>query len=486
MTEPRVIPREAHSLSRRDVDPDALKVLYRLRQANHIAYLVGGSVRDLLLGRRPKDFDIGTSAHPYEVKKLFRNCWIIGRRFRLAHVKFGQKVIEVATFRRQIQPGEEITADGVPAPILPHAAADDTLAGLDDAEQTRLNFDSADERADASAEGATDGGGPEVGQPAHDGPEPHRHARGDEHLLHRDNTFGTPEEDAFRRDFTINALFYDIATFSVIDYTGGLDDLRAGVIRCIGDPEVRFLEDPVRMLRAVAMAARLDFTIDQPILDAIALHRHAIARSSPPRLLEEYYKILRTGSAQKAFRSLASTGLLEPISTELHEGADEPLWQALANLDAYRRRFEAVPETFSTAVLLGTLLVPLGLAPQGGRPPRETPDGRKYRAPLPKLGELPLARRDVEHLRHLLSIQRRLRDIQASPRAQQALTQRPIFAEALAWLEIHGDAPELVAHWKGVMSEPAEGNVDGVAASDPPRRRRRRRRRRPFRGETRN
>src|SRR5207245_10896179 len=173
-------------------------------------------------------------AHPYQVKKLFRNCWIIGRRFRLAHVKFGQKVIEVATFRRQVAPGEEVVQDGVPAP-------DPT-----------------------TPEG--------------------------QHLIHRDNTFGTPEEDAFRRDFTLNALFYDIATFSIIDYVGGLDDLRSRVVRAIGDPEVRFREDPVRMLRAIALASRLDFDIDQPILDAIAAHRHEIARSSPPRLLEEYYK----------------------------------------------------------------------------------------------------------------------------------------------------------------------------------------------------
>src|SRR5713101_2482472 len=117
MVEPRVIPREGHTLSRRDVDPDALKVLYRLRQGEHVAYLVGGSVRDLLLSRRPKDFDIGTSAHPYQVKKLFRNCWIIGRRFRLAHVRFGTKVIEVATFRRHVEPGEEVVQDGVPAPV---------------------------------------------------------------------------------------------------------------------------------------------------------------------------------------------------------------------------------------------------------------------------------------------------------------------------------------------------------------------------------
>src|SRR5437762_7061770 len=212
MVEPRVISREEHTLSRRDIGPDALKVLCRLRQGDHVAYLVGGSVRDLLLGRRPKDFDIGTSAHPYQVKRLFRNCWIIGRRFRLAHVKFGQKVIEVATFRRQLEPGEEVVQDGVPAP-----------------------------------DPTTPQG---------------------EQLIHRDNTFGTPEQDAFRRDFTVNALFYDIATFSIIDYVGGLDDVRAGVVRSIGDPDVRLREDPVRMIRAIAMASRLHFTIERALLVA--------------------------------------------------------------------------------------------------------------------------------------------------------------------------------------------------------------------------
>src|ERR1700732_2848142 len=246
MVEPRVIPRAEHSLSRRDVDPDALRVLYRLRQFNYTAYLVGGSVRDLLIGRRPKDVDIGTSAHPYQVKKLFRNCWIIGRRFRLAHVKFGSKVIEVATFRRQVAAGEEVVQDGVPAPV-----------------------------------------------------------EDPDHLIHRDNTFGTPEQDAFRRDFTINALFYDIASFTIIDYVGGLDDLRQGIVRAIGDPEVRLREDPVRMLRAVALASRLDFALDPPVVDAIRKHRHEIAHSSPPRVLEEYFKMLRAGCAEKSFRWLA-------------------------------------------------------------------------------------------------------------------------------------------------------------------------------------
>ncbi len=306
VVEPRIIPRAEHSISRRDIDPDALKVLYRLRQFNYTAYLVGGSVRDLLLGRRPKDFDIGTSAHPYQVKKLFRNCWVIGRRFRLAHVRFGQKVVEVATFRRQVEPGEEVVQDGVPAP---------------------------------------DPSTPEG-----------------EHLIHRDNTFGTPEEDAFRRDFTINALFYDIADFSVIDYVGGLDDLRAGVVRSIGDPHVRLREDPVRMIRAIALAARLDFTIEPELLEAIRMHRHEISKSSPPRLMEEYYKILRAGASEKAFRGLAEVGLLEPISAELHRGADDSLWRSLAELDAYRQRFVSMPETLTNPILLGSLLVPMGIS----------------------------------------------------------------------------------------------------------------------------
>ena len=417
MVVPRIIPRAEHPISRRDIDPDALKVLYRLRQYDHVAYLVGGSVRDLLLGRRPKDFDIGTSAHPYQVKKLFRNCWIIGRRFRLAHVKFGTKVVEVATFRRQVAAGEEVVQDGVPAP---------------------------------------DPSTPEG-----------------EHLIHHDNTFGTPEEDAFRRDFTINALAYDIASFSIIDYVGGLDDLRAGVVRAIGDPEVRLREDPVRMLRAVALAARLDFTIDPPVLDAIRTHRHEISHSSAPRLLEEYYKILRAGSAEKTFRKLAEVGLLEPISTELHRGAADPLWRSLAGLDAYRRRFESTPDTLTNAILLGSLLVPLGILLGAGRP----------KEPLPKLGSLPLARRDVERLSQILGLQRRMRDVTASSRAQRALAHRSLFPETLTWFEIHGGDPDTVARWKTIVAQglvegedlPVEGRELG-----PHRRRRRRRRRRPL------
>jgi len=422
MVEPRVVPRAEHTLSRRDVDPDALKVLYRLRQFDHVAYLVGGSVRDLLLGRRPKDFDIGTSAHPYQVKKLFRNCWVIGRRFRLAHVIFGPKTIEVATFRRQVAPGEEVVGDGIPAP------------------------------------------------------DPH--APGGELLIHRDNTFGTPEEDAFRRDFTINALFYDIATFAIIDYVGGLTDLRERLVRAIGDPDVRFREDPVRMQRAVALAARLDFDIDPPTMDAIGRQRHEIAHAAPPRLMEEYYKILRSGAAEKTFRSLAALGLLEPISAELHQGADERLWESLARLDAYRHRFDAIPTTLTNPILLGTLLGPLGLAPLARRP--SAGSGDRTAGPALRLGSLPLARRDIERLHHLLALQRRLRDMDAHPRAQRAVAHRANFGEALTWLEIHGGAPALAAHWQEVVAVLASDSraTEAPAGDAHPTRRRRRRRRR--------
>ena len=446
VTEPRIVPREEHPISRKDIDPDALKVLYRLRQSEYTAYLVGGSVRDLLLGRRPKDFDIGTSAHPNQVKKLFRNCWIIGRRFRLAHVKFGQKVIEVATFRRQIVAGEEIVQDGVPAP-------DPT-----------------------TAEG--------------------------EHLVHHDNTFGTPEEDAFRRDFTINALAYDISNFSIIDFVGGLDDLRASIVRCIGDPDVRLNEDPVRMIRAIAIAARLDFTIEPALLRAIRRHRLEIAKSSPPRMIEEYYKILRAGSSEKTFRDMAGTGLLEPISIELHRGASDPLWRSLAALDGYRKQFESTPDTMSNAILLGSLLIPLGISLN---PPRnshahdsDAAASKKPRYPPgPRLGDLPLARRDVERLRLIIGLQRRLHDISINERTQRALAHRGIFREALTWMEIHGDAPEIVEHWMGILDDigesgetaPPESDGDGHDHGQPqpsadgvPSKKRRRRRRRGRRG----
>jgi poly(A) polymerase len=445
MVEPTIVPRAQHAISRRDIDSAALKVLYKLHEHNYIAYLVGGSVRDLLLNRKPKDFDIGTSAHPHQVKKLFRNCWIIGRRFRLAHVKFGPKTIEVATFRRQVAPAElTVEAEtGVPDP--------DQIVGPGE----RLP--------------------PDDDQVAHS-----RRRSSRDHLIHRDNTYGTPEEDAFRRDFTVNALFYDIGTFAIIDYVNGLADLDARVIRCIGDPDVRFLEDPVRMLRAVVLAARLQFTIDEPILDAIAVHRHAIGHSAPARLLEEYYKILRSGHALEAMRQLRETRLMKEITPELAAGSDA-VWESVAALDRFRSRFESAPDSLTNAILAGTLLYPLGLA---GRRQRFSADASERRI---ELGILPIARRDVERLHQILSLQPRLLDIDAPQRTQRALLHRSVIEEAFTWLEIHANRPDVIAHWRDLQTQRDFTHIPQPAANETDaapyrsrRRRRRRRRRSPY------
>jgi poly(A) polymerase len=447
MVEPTVIARSEHSISRRDIDPDALKVLYRLHEHNYDAYLVGGSVRDLLLGRRPKDFDIGTSAHPHQVKKLFRNCWIIGRRFRLAHVKFGSKTIEVATFRRQVDPAE-----------LPQDTHVDEV--LEAAPESPISLD-------ASIEEQVRSEGTHLAK-----------VRAHERIIHRDNAFGTPEEDAFRRDFTINALFYDIASFSIIDYVGGLKDLERGLIRSIGDPGVRFLEDPVRMMRAVVFAARLDFEIDQPIHDALEEHRHEIGKAAPPRLVEEYFKILRSGYAEKSFRLLEATGLLREITPEL-DSAGPAFWEAIARLDQYRQRFPAAPDSLTNAILVGTLLAPLGLA--GGGPRRFSADPLERRVDL---GILPMPRREIERLHQILTTQSRLHDLRAPFKAQRSLLHRHVINDALTWLEIHGERPEVLAHWRALQAEPMPGTPlpEGNSLGGPPpslqRRRRRRRRRR--------
>jgi poly(A) polymerase len=272
-------------------------------------------------------------------------------------------------------------------------------------------------------------------------------------------------------------------------------------VRSIGDPDVRLREDPVRMIRAIALASRLGFTIDSPVLAAIRRHRREIAQSSPPRLLEEYYKILRAGASEKSFRWLAEVGLLEPISRELHRGATDTLWRSLAALDKYRKQFESTPDTLTNSILLGSLLVPLGIPLQPLRRPdaaienveedaeAEAPvdahSPKRRRPPVPKLGELPLARRDVERLQQVIGLQRRLRETTASLRAQRTLAHRHIFREALTWLEIHGGVPDVVEHWKTLLAEnPPEAGAteEGAVAGEAPafkRRRRRRRRRGP-------
>ncbi|MFN7553051.1 MAG: polynucleotide adenylyltransferase PcnB, partial [Pseudomonadota bacterium] len=233
MPQARVIPREQHGISRRNISPNALRVLYRLKEGGFGAFLVGGAVRDLLLGGHPKDFDVATDATPEQVKALFRNCRLIGRRFRLAHVVFGQEIIEVATFR-----------------------------GLGD-----------------------DGSGD-------------RHVV--DGVILRDNVYGTIEEDALRRDFTANALYYAIDDFSVRDYAGGFEDVRQRTLRLIGDPGQRYREDPVRMLRAVRLAAKLGFRIVDAAWAAIFELAPLIAGAAPARLFDEMLKLFLGGHAYES------------------------------------------------------------------------------------------------------------------------------------------------------------------------------------------
>ncbi|MCY3846966.1 MAG: poly(A) polymerase [Acidobacteria bacterium] len=435
MAAPTIVSRADHPISRTRIDPDALRVLYRLRKFNHTAYLVGGGVRDLLLDRRPKDFDIGTSAHPHEVKRIFRNCWIIGRRFRLAHVKFGNKTIEVATFRRQVEPPPAAPPDASPAArsaaVPPEAPAARSAAPPDV----------------PAAEGGVARRAP----------------------VRRDNTFGSPEEDAFRRDFTINALFYDIATFAIIDYVGGMKDLRRRLIRCIGEPGERFHEDPVRMLRAVTFGARLGFRLDAPVREAIAEHHGLIAQAAPARLLEELYKILRGGLAARTFGSLSRRGLLQHLAPEVERCRNSRrLRRSLLALDAWRAGFDAAPDSLSNAILLGSLAVPVQEVDLAPRP-------REDRTPRLSLGDLPVPRRDIERLRQILLLQPRLVDPRLPARAARGILTRECFPDALTWLRIHGGDPDAVARWEDWAAQgPGQPRRRHTG-----RRRRGRRRRRP-------
>ncbi|MEZ4403087.1 MAG: polynucleotide adenylyltransferase PcnB [Kofleriaceae bacterium] len=262
------------------IDGDAERVVRRLTKGGFTAYLVGGCVRDLLLGQTPKDFDVATSATPNEVRDQFRNCRIIGRRFRLAHVFFGKKIIEVATFRANPR--------------------DD-----DDGDEGDL-------------------------------------------LIRRDNVFGTETEDALRRDFTINGLFYDFESESVIDHCGGVPDLEARLVRTIGDPDVRFREDPVRMLRAIKFAARCHLTIEPDTYQALLRQRGEIRKSAPPRVVEEVYRLLKGAAARRSLELALETGVLDVLSpylASLYDGGggepeDEP--DLDAELDAEERAWRRV------------------------------------------------------------------------------------------------------------------------------------------------
>ncbi|TNY28097.1 polynucleotide adenylyltransferase PcnB [Fulvimonas soli] len=433
----RIIPREQHVISRKNISKAALRVLYRLHEAGYDAFLVGGAVRDLLLGGHPKDFDVATNATPEEVKKLFRNCRLIGRRFRLAHVVYGDEIVEVATFR---------------------------------------------------------GTGEEGGE-----------GDGDRHIVDgrivRDNVWGTIEEDALRRDFRVNAMYYDIGDFSVRDYVGGMQDVENKVLHLIGDPATRYREDPVRMLRAVRLAAKLGFRIDAKAAAPFEELGPLLAEASPARLFDESLKMFLAGHGLESFRLLEQTGLLGfmfPAVARALKRGDEALRalieQGLSNTDARVAEGKSVTPAFLFAVLLWGEVRDLAHAWMA-----KGLDGNEAwaRAAAHVVGEqcqrVAIPRRFTLTMEEIWSLQPRFEQIQrkkvfrlmAHPRFRAAFdflllraAESPAVRELGRWWEHAQQLPHEVL----AAALPASGGHAGepaAAAAGPGAARKRRRRRRP-------
>ncbi|WP_305804039.1 polynucleotide adenylyltransferase PcnB [Stenotrophomonas sp. YIM B06876] len=424
----RTIPRDQHTISRKDISPNALRVLYRLRDAGFGAYLVGGAVRDLLVAGRPKDFDVATSATPEEVKHLFRNCRLIGRRFRLAHVVFGREIIEVATFR--------------------------------------ANSD------DGSGDREMENG-----------------------MLVRDNVYGSIEDDAVRRDFTCNALYYAIEDFSVRDYVGGFEDVQARLMKLIGDPEQRYQEDPVRMLRAVRLAAKLDFEIEAATAAPIPRLAGLLADSAPARLFEEVLKLFLSGHAVASFEGLERYGLLAVLFPETaaalksnRSGAlRRMLIEGLRNTDTRVANDEPVSPAFLFALLLWPafcrsmiLLQKQGLAPEEAQ--RRAAD----RVTLHQLTTIALPRRFSLPMQEIWLLQSRFSSRQRK-RVIRTLS-HPRFRAAFDFLVLRQTASsehaDDIAFWQLTQQQSVHefdpsadvSLIDEGGEGDAPRRRRRRRR----------
>ncbi len=429
---PHVIHREGHRISRKQIKLSALRTLYRLHENGFTAYLVGGCVRDLLMGRTPKDFDIATDARPGQIKRLFNNCRLIGRRFRLAHLQFKDGILEVSTFRAAA-PENEIDGEGAPSPRHP------------------------------------------------------LHLKNEEGMVLRDNVFGTPEEDALRRDFTINALAYNIADFSVIDFTTGLSDLEERLIRPIGDPRVRFTEDPVRMLRAVRFAASHELKIESSTWETLCELSSTITRSSPERLYEEIQKLFLLGSAVRSFELLERSGLSAALFPGLSQraGGDSPTRERLhANLEALDGRCKngtpPSPALF-LALLLGPVLEEEALARCGaGIAPQQALKEVCSEFLEAQCNTVNIPGRIGRQMSALMALQPALQ--RRSPRRPGRLANHPEFAEALEYLRMtaktSGQHRIAVEWWDAFLSRAsATPGAESPATSAPKKRRRRRRHR---------
>lgn len=433
--DPRIIPRKEHHISRKQVSPNALRTLYRLRSNGFIAYLVGGCVRDLLLARTPKDFDIATDATPTQIKRLFRNCRLIGRRFRLAHLHFQDEILEVSTFRRAAVPSDN--------------------ENTEDAGQHHR---------------------------------PPRHVKDEEGMVLRDNIFGTPEEDALCRDFTINALAYNIADFSVIDYSTGLNDLHARLIRLIGDPYIRFAEDPVRMLRAVRFAASHDFLIEPAAWESLCGLSSAITRVPPARLYEEIQKLFLLGSSRPALGLLEKSGLLAALFPGLsqwitaHSSRMTLLEANIGLLDQIYRNGTPPSLALFLAALFGPTLEEETLTRhRDGIPYHQALDATCAITMKEISSTVTIPGRVGSQLRAILALQPALH--RKPPRRPAATVNRPEFKDALMYLRLmthmRGESLATLDWWEAFLLEPTS-TIPSEPVSDeaPPKKRRKRRRKR--------
>lgn len=438
--QPRIIPRKDHNISRRQISPNALRTLYRLRDHGFIAYLVGGCVRDLLLERTPKDFDIATDAAPGQIKRLFRNCRLIGRRFRLAHLYFQDEILEVSTFRAAAPAEDEET--------------------LEETEGTEVD-------------------GHRRRHPLH--------LKNEDGMVLRDNVFGTPEEDALRRDFTINALAYNIADATVIDYTTGLSDLQTRLLRPIGEPLVRFTEDPVRMIRAIRFAASHDLKIEPETWDILYELAPTICRASPARLYEEMLKLFLLGAARPVFDLLEKSGLLAPLFPGLYRwllqnGKHRMILSAnLDYLDLLYREEKPASQLLFLAAFFGPALEMEALVHQRDGMPRQQSLEITCSAFLEELCRtVHVPARVGGRLRNLLTMQPSLHRM--PPRRPAALVLRLDFVDAMAYLrmgaETRGENVSALKWWDAFLAGSSPDVLPAPSTGDLPSKRRRRRRRR--------
>jgi poly(A) polymerase len=457
ISEPLIIPRAQHTISRALVSENALKVLYRLKDAGFAALLVGGCVRDLMLGREPKDFDVVTDARPEQIKELFRNARVIGRRFRLVHVHFGREIIEVATFR------------AVPRTIEEWAESDD----VEDGEMLR-----EDDEVGAVEPEAEPARRPPAAEPDDQ------------------NIFGTQEEDALRRDFTVNALYYNIRDFSVMDYVGGAEDLRAGVIRVIGDPETRYREDPVRMLRAVRFAAKLGLRIEDETAAPISRMAPLLATVPAARMFEEVLKLFHGGYALETYELLRHYGLfryLFPMTEENLEVEEQGfphtlVPQALANTDARVNDDKPVTPAFLFAAMLWEPVRDEAARLQAnGMHPNEALQHAADEVLRQQIRHVAIPKRFSGPAREIWYLQSRL-ERRAGGQALR-LMEHKRFRAAYDFLVLRAQVEEIdreLADWWTRFQEVGEserrGMVGGLAPAAAPggkKRRRRRRRRKP-------